>query len=303
MLQGIFTPLLTPVDDSGRIAEAELRRHVSWLIEKGAHGLYANGSSGEFPRFASEERLWVSRIAIDEAAGRVPVLAGAAAPDVRGMLAECEALAQLGARAVPVVPPFYYKVAPETSYAYFAELARHTPIDLVIYHIPAFASPMDVATICRLAEEFPRIIGIKESSGDMSFMMRLMAAIRPVRGDFALLTGWEAVLVPMLLVGCDGGAHASGNVVPELLRSMYDLVRGGRAQEAIALQLRFEEFFYAMIEGFEFPDGFRAAAEMRGFRFGPGRLPQTEAQQARRAELAAKLANLLETFVPQAAAH
>jgi 4-hydroxy-tetrahydrodipicolinate synthase len=80
-----------------------------------------------------------------------------------------------------------------------------------LYNIPMFASPIDVPAIRRLAAEFPRVVGIKDSSGDLAFMMRMIAQIRPLRPDFTFLTGWEAVLVPMMMVGCDGGTHASSN--------------------------------------------------------------------------------------------
>ena len=90
--------------------------------------------------------------------------------------------------------PFYYKLTPESVYAYFAEIARHSPIDLTLYNIPMFASPIDVPTVRRLVAEFPRVVGIKDSSGDLAFMMRLIAAVRPLRPDFSFLTGWEAVL-------------------------------------------------------------------------------------------------------------
>src|SRR4051794_33603416 len=231
-LQGIFTPTLVPLDEAGRIDEAELRRFVSWLIERGVHGLYPNGSTGEFTRFSSEERRRIVHIVCDENRGRVPVLAGAAEANVRETLAACEAYAGMGARAAAIVAPFYYKLTPESVYAYFAEIARHSPLDLTLYNIPMFASPIDVPTIRRLAEEFPRVIGIKDSSGDLAFMMRMMAAVRPIRPDFSFLTGWEAVLVPMLMIGCDGGTHASSNAVPEVTRRLYDLTRAGNLEEA-----------------------------------------------------------------------
>ena len=132
-------------------------------------------------------------------------------------------------------------------YAYFAEIARHSPIDLTLYNIPMFASPIDVPTIRRLAGEFPRVIGIKDSSGDLAFMMRMISAVRPQRPDFTFLTGWEAVLVPMLMIGCDGGTHASSNVVPEITRRMYDLFRSGNHAEAMKWQFRILELFDAML--------------------------------------------------------
>jgi len=153
-----------------------------------------------------------------------------------------------------------------------------------------------VPTIRRLAAEFPRVIGIKDSSGDLAFMMRMMAAVRPIRPDFSFLTGWEAVLVPMLMIGCDGGTNASSNAVPEVTRRLYDLSRAGKYEEAMKWQFRILELFDAMLNPFEFPDGFRAAAEFRGFRFGRGRQPQTSAQRTDRTALASVLQCILADF-------
>ncbi|HUK17384.1 MAG TPA: dihydrodipicolinate synthase family protein, partial [Bryobacteraceae bacterium] len=253
-----------PLDERGQINEPELRRFVSWLIERGVHGLYPNGSTGEFTRFTPEERRRIVQIVADQAGGRVPILAGAAEANVRETLAACETYAGLGVRAVAIVAPFYYRLTPESVYAYFAEIARNSPIDLTLYNIPMFASPIDVPTIRRLAAECPRVIGIKDSSGDVAFMMRLIAAVRPLRSDFSFLTGWEAVLVPMLMIGCDGGTHASSNAVPEVTRRLYDLSVAGNYSEAMKWQYRILELFDAMLFPFEFPDGFRAAAELRG---------------------------------------
>ena len=91
-LEGIFTPLLVPLDERGRINEPELRRFVSWLIERGVHGLYPNGSTGEFTRFTPEERRRIVEVVADEAGGRVPILAGAAEANVKETLAACEAM-------------------------------------------------------------------------------------------------------------------------------------------------------------------------------------------------------------------
>ena len=232
-IQGVFTPHMVPLDDEGQIHEEELRRYVDWLIDHGVHGLYPNGSTGEFMRFTAPERRRIIEIVCSQTAGRVPVLAGAAEANVRETLAACEAYAQFGATAVAIVSPFYYRLSPESVYAYFREIALASPIDVTLYNIPMFASPIDVPTIRRLAE-FPRIVGIKDSSGDVAFMMRLISAVRPLRPDFSFLTGWEAVLVPMLLVGCDGGTHATSGVVPELTRKLYDLTRAGQIRRGPA---------------------------------------------------------------------
>jgi 4-hydroxy-tetrahydrodipicolinate synthase len=295
-IEGIFAPTLVPLDPRGQINESELRRFISWLIERGIHGLYPNGSTGEFIRFNAEERRRIVRITCEEARGRVPVLAGAAEANVKETLAACEAYANMGARAVAIVSPIYYRLTPDSVYAYFAEIARYTPIDLTLYNIPMFASPIDVPTIRRLAEEFPRVVGIKDSSGDLAFMMRMMSAVKPVRPDFVFLTGWEAVLAPMIMVGCDGGTNASSNVVPEVTRRIFELSKAGKFDEAMQWQRRILELFDAMLNPFEFPDGFRAAAELRGFAFGQGRMPQTAAQLTDRAALAKVLHCMLADF-------
>jgi 4-hydroxy-tetrahydrodipicolinate synthase len=159
-----------------------------------------------------------------------------------------------------------------------------------------FASPIDVPTIRRLAYEFPRVVGIKDSSGDLAFMMRMISAVRPQRPDFTFMTGWEAVLIPMLMIGCDGGTNASSNAVPEITRRMYDLFRAGDHETAMKWQYRILELFDAMLYPFEFPNGFRAAAELRGFRFGSGRQPQTPAQRTDYETLSSVLRCILADF-------
>src|SRR3954453_11237448 len=295
-LEGIFTPTLVPLDDRGQINEGELRRFVSWLIERGVHGLYPNGSTGEFTRFNEEERRRIVRITCDEARGRGPTLAGAAEANVKETLSACEAYAAMGARAVAIVSPIYYRLSAESVYAYFAEIARYTPIDITLYNIPIFASPIDVPTIRRLAADFPRVIGIKDSSGDLAFMMRMIAAIRPIRPDFTFLTGWEAVLAPMLMVGSDGGTNATSGVVPEITRKLYDLTKAGQIDEAMKWQYRLIELFDAMLYSADFPEGFRAAVELRGFRMGKSRQPMTPEQQVDRTALQKMLQCILADF-------
>lgn len=294
-IEGIYTPTLVPLLDNGEINEPELRRFLTWLIDSGVHGLYPNGSTGEFTRFTAEERRRIVQISCEVAKGRVPVLAGAAESNAKETIKACETYHSFGARAVAIVSPFYYRLGPESLYAYFREIALNSPIDVTLYNIPMFASPIDVPTIKRLAE-LPRIVGIKDSTGDVAFMMRQIAAVRPIRPDFVFLTGWDCVLVPMLIAGVDGGTNASSNVIPELLRRLYDITRAGRIDEALQLQYRILELFDAMLFPFEFPDGFRAGAAMRGFDLGPGRQPITEQQRQDRETINRVLRCMLADF-------
>jgi dihydrodipicolinate synthase/N-acetylneuraminate lyase len=292
-ITGILTPHMVPLDAQGRIDEAELARYVDWLVRSGVHGLYPNGSTGEFLRFTVEERRRIVEITCKAAAGRVPVVAGAAEANVKETLAACEHCLDCGARAVAIVAPFYYRLPTDSVYAYFAAIARESPIDVTLYNIPMLASPIDTATVVRLATEFPRVIGIKDSSGDVAQMIRLLAAVRAVRPDFSVLTGWEGALVPMILAGCDGGTHATSGIVPELTRAAFDAAQAGDLVRANDLQRRITRIFDLLFGGAEFPEGFRVGATVRGFRMGPSRQPATPDQHAARARLAERIGQAL----------
>jgi 4-hydroxy-tetrahydrodipicolinate synthase len=292
-LRGIFTPNIVPLDLHGEINEPELRRYVDWLIERGVHGLYPNGSTGEFTRFTAEERRRIIEIMVDQTAGRVPILAGAAEANTRETIKACEYYHELGVRAVAIVSPFYYKLSPDGVYAYFKEIARNSPVDVTLYNIPLFASPIDVPTVQRLSEECERVAAIKDSSGDLPHMMRMIAAVRPNRPDFYFLTGWDAALMPLMLIGCDGGTNATSGVVPEITRKLYELTVARELDEARELQYRLLTLFDGMLFTAEFPNGFREAIKLRGIDAGEGRQPQSAVQQLALDELRTQLQCLL----------
>ena len=292
-LTGIFTPNLVPLDSRQEINEPELRRYVDWLIDRGVHGLYPNGSTGEFTRFTVEERRRIISIVVDQTRGRVPILAGAAEANVRETIRACEYYHSLGVRAVAIVAPFYYKLSPAAVYAYFAEIGKNTPIDVTLYNIPLFASPIDVPTVQKLADNFEKIVAIKDSSGDIPHMIRMIKAVRPNRPEFSFLTGWDAALMPLLLIGCDGGTNATSGVVPEITRKLFDLTTTGRLDEALKVQYDLVSLFDTMIYSAEFPDGFRAAVNLRGFNMGVGRQPLSQEQKTDLVSLSKTLQCLL----------
>ena len=264
MIEGIFVPHVVPLDERGRIDEDELRRYLEWLIQQGVHGLYPNGSTGEFTRFTAQERQRIVKIACEAASGRVPVLAGAAEANVAETIRACETYADYGARAVAIVSPFYYRIGQESVYAYFSEIAAQSPIDVTLYNIPMFATPIEVSTIRRLAEH-ERIVGIKDSSGDVAFMLRMMGAIQPQRPEFIYLVGWEPALLPLLMMGCNGATHATAGVAPGLTKRLFELARAGDLENARPLQLQLIALFDAMLAAGDFPTGFRIGAELLGF--------------------------------------
>jgi dihydrodipicolinate synthase/N-acetylneuraminate lyase len=279
-MDGIYTPNITPVDAKGRVDEDRLCGYVDWLIERGVHGLYPNGSTGEFTRFTAQERRRIIEVLTAHVGTRVPILAGAAEANVRETIDACNTYGAMGVRAVAIVAPFYYKLGQEAVYQYFKDIADQVSVDVTLYNIPLFASPIEVATVRRLALDCPRIVGIKDSSGDIPHMMRMIAAVRSQRPEFSFLTGWDAALVPMLLIGCNGGTNATSGVVPELTRAIYEAATRGQWDRAMQLQYRLLPLFDAMISQPEFPEGFRRGALTRGWDLGRSRQPLSPEQIA-----------------------
>ena len=278
-LYGIFTPNMVPLDDRGRINERELRRIVDWLVNCGINGLYPNGSTGEFTRFSFEERKEIVRIVTEQVHGRAFVLAGAAEANVKLTLEAAAYYHSLGADAVAIVAPFYYKISQEGVYAYFAEIARESPIDLTLYNIPQFANDIANDTILRLAGEFPRIVGIKDSSRDLPRFLNMMHDVASVRPDFIYLSGCEEMLLPALLMGADGGTIATSGVIPEVFVKLYHLALAGQLEEARAIQYKVLDLIKLIVFGADFPEAVRQAVGLRGFQMGAGRQPLSPTQK------------------------
>lgn len=271
-LSGIFVPNIVPYDAQGRLNEEELRRIIRWIGGKGVTGFYPNGSMGEFIRLSYEERKRVVTIVAEEAAGK-PVLAGAAEPNVDLVLEMCRYCADLGCRAVSITGPYYFKLTQDSIEAYFRELAAKSPIDIVIYNIPAFANEISVPVLKRLALDCPRIIGTKDTSRDMPRFQQVLHEIKSQRPEFSVLIGWEELLCASLFMGGDGGTLSSAGVVPEVIMKIYNEARSGTWAEAKRVQFKLLDLFSLMVNAPNFPEGFRAGYEMRGFLPGRARFP------------------------------
>ena len=293
MIRGIYTPNLVPFDDDGRINEGELRRMVNWLIEKGVSGLYPNGSTGEFIRLSFEERKRVIKIVVDEAHGRVPILAGAAEPNVIEILEMCRLCANLGCTAVSITGPYYFKVSQESIEHYFREIARQSPIDIMLYNIPQYSNEISLPVVSHLAMDCPRIIGTKDSSRDFPRFLNILQTIKTQRPGFTCLIGCEEILLPALMMGADGGTIATSGVVPEVIMALYDAFLAGNIAEAKRIQFQLLDLINTMLVGPNFPDGFRAGASLRGFKLGSNRQLLSPKEQVDLAEIRSKIACIL----------
>ena len=301
-ISGIYTPNIVPFNSDHSINEGELRRLTAWLIEKGVHGLYPNGSTGEFIRLSFEDRLRVVKIMAEENRGRLPILAGAAEPNADQVLQACRFYADLGCRAVSLTGPYYYKVSQESIEKYFRELAAKSPIDILLYNIPQFSNEISLPVVRRLALDCPRIIGIKDSSRDFPRFCTMLAQVKPQRPDFVCFSGTEEILYPSLMMGGDGGTIASSGVIPEVIVKLYRDFLAGNHAECRRVQLKIQELIATMFAAGNFPEGFRAAVSLRGFNPGPPRFPMSSAELASLEEAKGKLACLLgECGYPDAA--
>ncbi len=301
-LSGIFVPNIVPYDAQGRIHKDELRRIIRWLGDKGVTGFYPNGSMGEFIRLSYEERKQVVKIVSEEADGR-PVLAGAAEPNVDLVLDMCAHCADLGCRAVSITGPYYYKLTQESIEAYFRELAAKSPIDIVIYNIPAFANEISIPVLKRLALDCPRIVGTKDTSRDMPRYLRVLHEIKSQRPDFSVLIGWEELLCDALFMGGDGGTLSSAGVVPEVIMKIYHAARKGDWESAKHGQFKLLDLFALMVNAPNFPEGFRAGYELRGFHPGKARFPLSDSEREQMTSIRSRIACVLAECGFSEAAH
>ena len=291
-IQGIFVPNIVPYDAQGRINEDELRNIIRWLVGKGVTGFYPNGSMGEFIRLSYEERKRVLKIVMEECAGK-PVLAGAAEPNVDLVLEMCHYCADLGCRAVSITGPYYYKLTQESIEQYFREIAARSPIDIVVYNIPVFANEISLPVLKRLALDCPRIVGTKDTSKDMCRFQQTLLEIKPQRPDFSVLIGWEELLCASMFMGADGGTLSSGGVVPEIVMKIHQDCLAGRWDVARDTQFKLLELFSLMVGAPNFPEGFRAGYELRGFKAGRARFPLSAGEHEIIATMRSKLACVL----------
>jgi len=292
-IQGIFTPNVVPLYDDHQINEEELRRYTDWLIEKGVTGLYPNGSTGEFIRLSYEQRLRVVEIMASEARGRVPILAGAAEPNIDMVLEVCKRGADLGCRAVSVTGPYYFKVSQHSIEHYFREIASRSPIDILLYNIPQFSNEISLEVVKRLAADCPRIVGIKDSSRDMPRFMDTLNEVKAIRPEFTCLIGCEEILLPVLLMGADGGTIATSGVVPEAVMKLYNSFLNGDIAEAKRIQFKLLELIKTMFAAGNFPEGFREGVNLRGFNTGRGPQPMSPHEMEHFNAIRNKLACLL----------
>ncbi|MFW6223749.1 MAG: 4-hydroxy-tetrahydrodipicolinate synthase, partial [Spirochaetota bacterium] len=211
MLQGVYTALITPFADDESIDEGALRELVDFQIENGISGLVPVGTTGESPTVDHEENLEVVRIVVDQADGRVPVIAGTGSNSTREAVDMTVRARDLGATATLQVAPYYNKPNQEGFYRHFTTVADKGELPVLVYNIPGRTGKnIENDTMLRMAEH-PRIIGVKEASGSMPQVMDL-AARKP--SDFVILAGDDNLALPIMALGGVGIVSVASNRFP-----------------------------------------------------------------------------------------
>lgn len=233
---GCGTALVTPFTRDGAVDEAGVRRLARRQIEAGIHFLVPCGTTGESPTLSDEERFRVVELVVEEAAGRVPVLAGAGGYDTREVIRSAQQMRRLGAAGILSVTPYYNKPTPEGLYQHYSAIAGEVGLPIIVYNVPGRTGcNVDVATLVRLSQ-VPNIAGVKEASGNVAQMCEIC---RAVPADFIVLSGDDALTLPLMAVGGHGIISVLSDEAPAEMARMVELAESNdfNAARAIHRQL------------------------------------------------------------------
>ena len=216
---GCGTALVTPFTRDGAVDEAAVRRLARRQIDAGIHFLVPCGTTGESPTLTEDERVRVVELIVDEAAGRVPVLAGAGGYDTKEVAHSALRMKRAGATGILSVTPYYNKPTPEGLFQHYSAIAGEVGLPLIVYNVPGRTGcNVDVATLVRLAG-VQNIVGVKEASGNIGQMVEICGA---VPRDFIVLSGDDALTLPLMAVGGHGVISVAGNEVPAEMAKMVE---------------------------------------------------------------------------------
>jgi 4-hydroxy-tetrahydrodipicolinate synthase len=221
---GVGTALVTPFTSAGALDEAGVRRLARRQIDEGIHFLVPCGTTGESPTLSEDERTRIVQICVEESRGKVPVLAGAGGYDTREVVHAARQMERAGANGLLSVTPYYNKPTPDGLIQHYTAIAESTSLPVIVYNVPGRTGcNVDPATLVKLAG-IPNIAGVKEASGNIQQMCEIC---RSVPGDFIVLSGDDAVTLPLMAVGGRGVISVASNEVPREMAQMVEAAERG----------------------------------------------------------------------------
>jgi len=285
-LRGSIVALVTPLHDDGSLDIPALRRLIDWQIDEGTDCISVVGTTGEAPTVNVTEHCQIIQIAVEQAAGRVPILAGCGANSTAEAIALAQFARDVGAASQLQVVPYYNKPGQEGIYRHFRAIAEAVgDLPMVLYNVPGrTVADMQHATVLRLTE-IPGIVGIKDATGDLA---RGQWLLRDVPDGFSVYSGDDATAVALMLCGGHGNISVTANVAPRLMHELCAAAMAGEARTAMAIQHRLLPLHRQLfIEANPIP--VKWAMQRLGLCGGTLRLPMTELDAAQQPELASAL--------------
>jgi 4-hydroxy-tetrahydrodipicolinate synthase len=235
MFTGVGTALVTPFTRTGDLDEPTVRRLGRRQMDAGIHFLAPCGTTGENPTLTDAERIRVVEILVDEAKGKTPILAGAGGYNTKEIVHLAAEMRRAGASGLLSVTPYYNRPTQEGLYQHYRAIADSTPLPIIVYNVPSrTGTNVEPATLARLAT-IPNIVGVKEASGNISQMCEICRIVPP---DFIVLSGDDAVTLPLMAVGGRGIISVVSNEIPADMVQMVEAAERGDFAAARAVHNR-----------------------------------------------------------------
>ena len=234
-IRGSIVALATPMHDDGSVDYPALRRLIDWHITEGTDCIGVVGTTGESPTVTVDEHCEIIRVSVEQAAARVPIMAGCGANSTAEAIELTRFAKKVGANCQLQVVPYYNKPTQEGQYLHFKAIAEAVDLPMVLYNVPG-RSVADMAhdTVLRLAK-VPGIVGIKEATGNIE---RAQWLIREAPADFSIYSGDDPTAVALMLCGGHGNVSVTANVAPRLMHELCVAAIAGDRQRAMALQFQ-----------------------------------------------------------------
>jgi 4-hydroxy-tetrahydrodipicolinate synthase len=271
-IRGIIPPIVTPITADEKPDEPALRNHIEYMIAAGISGILAFGSNGEFYMLEEDEMEVILKIILDQVKDRAPVYMGVGAVRTSKCMRLARLGARLGARGVSVLQPMFIKPTEDELKSHFEAIARAVPdIPVLLYNNPGRTGyPISQAVVEDLARRVPNIVGMKDSSGDLTETMEFIRRNRDV--GFKVLVGKDTLIYPGLEVGAVGAVCSTANYMPELVCSIYNQFIAGDRRGALEAQYKMNPIRLLMDKS-SFPVATKDYANLRGRAVGNPYLP------------------------------
>lgn len=270
-LKGVIVPIITPIDENELIDEKALREQVDYVIEGGILGILAFGSNGEFYVIEEDEMERGLKIMVDQAAGKVPVYFGIGAISTKKCVRLAKMAAENGATGISVLQPMFLKPTETELFQHFKTIADAVPeTPVLLYNNPGRVGyTMSANLVERLAREVDNIVGMKDTSGDMTQTAEFIRRTRDI--GFKVFGGKDTLLFASLCHGAVGGVCTAGNFMPELITDIYNKYVEGDIEGSLEAQFKLNPVRLSM-DGASFPVAAKDMANLRGRNIG---LPYT----------------------------